>query len=87
MPQDADAGGVVLTPHFKADAHGHNYAEIGFTQVNPTCNQRLRQVYMPICGEIIEKELPPSATTGMVGCAAVTISPTIAAARDAARLN
>ena len=33
MPQNADAGGVVLTAHFKADAHEHNYTEIGRAHV------------------------------------------------------
>lgn len=59
MPQDADAGGVVLTAHFKADAHEHNYAEIEGTRVNPTCTTNGSAKYTcTICGEIIEKELP-----------------------------
>ena len=59
MPQDADAGGVVLTAHFKADAHEHNYAEIEDTRVNPTCTTNGSAKYTcTICGEIIEKELP-----------------------------
>lgn len=59
MPQDADAGGVVLTAHFKADAHEHNYAEIENTRVNPTCTTNGSAKYTcTICGEIIEKELP-----------------------------
>ena len=59
MPQDADAGGVVLTAHFKADAHEHNYAEIEGTRVNPTCTGSGSAKYScTICGEIIEKELP-----------------------------
>ena len=45
MPQNADAGGVVLTAHFKADAHEHNYAEIEGTRVNPHLPEgRVRQV-------------------------------------------
>lgn len=59
MPQDADAGGVVLTAHFKADAHEHEYAEIEGTRVNPTCTTNGSAKYTcTICGEIIEKELP-----------------------------
>lgn len=59
MPQNADAGGVVLTAHFKADAHEHNYAEIEGTRVNPTCTTNGSAKYTcTICGEIIEKELP-----------------------------
>lgn len=59
MPQNADAGGVVLTANFKADAHEHNYAEIGDTRVNPTCTNNGSAKYKcTICGEIIEKELP-----------------------------
>ena len=59
MPQNADAGGVVLTANFKADAHEHNYAEIENTRVNPTCTNNGSAKYKcTICGEIIEKELP-----------------------------
>lgn len=59
MPQNADAGGVVLTANFKADAHEHNYAEIEDTRVNPTCtNSGSAKYKCTICGEIIEKELP-----------------------------
>lgn len=59
MPQNADAGGVVLTAHFKADAHEHNYAEIEDTRVNPTCTNNGSAKYKcTICGEVIEKELP-----------------------------
>ena len=59
MPQDADAGGVVLTAHFKADAHEHNYAEIEDTRENPPCTTNGSAKYTcTICGEIIEKELP-----------------------------
>ena len=59
MPQNADAGGVVLTAHFKADAHEHNYAEIEGTRVNPTCTTNGSAKYTcTICGEIIENELP-----------------------------
>lgn len=59
MPQNADAGGVVLTANFKADAHEHNYAEIEDTRVNPTCTNNSSAKYKcTICGEVIEKELP-----------------------------
>lgn len=59
MPQNADAGGVVLTANFKADAHEHNYAEIEDTRVNPTCTNNGSAKYKcTICGEVIEEELP-----------------------------
>ena len=59
MPQNADAGGVVLTANFKADAHEHNHAEIEDTRVNPTCTNNGSAKYKcTICGEVIEKELP-----------------------------
>ena len=59
MPQNADAGGVVLTANFKADAHEHNYAEVEDTRVNPTCTNNGSAKYKcTICGEVIEKELP-----------------------------
>lgn len=59
MPQNADAGGVVLTANFKADSHEHNYAEIEDTRVNPTCTNNGSAKYKcTICGEVIEKELP-----------------------------
>lgn len=59
MPQNADAGGVVLTAIFKADAHEHNHAEIEDTRVNPTCTNNGSAKYKcTICGEVIEKELP-----------------------------
>ncbi|WP_455502140.1 GDSL-type esterase/lipase family protein [Gemmiger sp.] len=58
MPQNADAGGVVLTAHFTADAHEHNYVEIEDTRVNPTCtNNGTAKYKCTICGEIVEKEL------------------------------
>lgn len=60
MPQNADAGGVVLTAHFKADAHEHNYAEIEGTRVNPTCLKAGSAKYKcKICGEVIEKDIKP----------------------------
>ena len=59
MPQNADAGGVVLTANFKADAHEHNYVEVEDTRVNPTCTNNGSAKYKcTICGEVIEKELP-----------------------------
>lgn len=54
------AGGVVLTAHFKADAHEHNYAEIEDTRVNPTCLKAGSAKYKcKICGEVIEKDIKP----------------------------
>lgn len=59
MPADANAGGVVLTAHFKADAHEHNYVEVSGTQVAPTCLTAGSAKYKcSICGEVIEKEIP-----------------------------
>lgn len=59
MPADANAGGVVLTAHFKADAHEHNYVEVSGTQVAPTCLTAGSAKYKcSICGEIIEKDIP-----------------------------
>ena len=59
MPTDANAGGVVLTAHFKADAHEHNYVEVEGTKVAATCqNAGSVQYKCSICGEVIEKELP-----------------------------
>ena len=60
MPQDADAGGVVLTAHFKADAHEHNYAEIEGTKTAATCLKAGSAKYKcKICGEVIEKDIKP----------------------------
>lgn len=59
MPTDANAGGVVLTAHFKADAHEHNYVEVEGSKVAATCqNAGSVQYKCSICGEVIEKELP-----------------------------
>lgn len=59
MPTDANAGGVVLTAHFKADAHEHNYVEVKGSKVAATCqNAGSVQYKCSICGEVIEKELP-----------------------------
>ena len=59
MPADANAGGVVLTAHFKADAHEHNYVEMSDTKVPATCLTAGSAKYKcSICGEIIEKDIP-----------------------------
>lgn len=59
MPQNADAGGVVVTAHFKADKHDHEYVEVENTRTNPTCLKAGTAKYKcKICGEVIEKELP-----------------------------
>ena len=59
MPADANAGGVVLTAHFKADAHEHNYVEMSDTTVAATCLTAGSAKYKcSICGEIIEKDIP-----------------------------
>ena len=59
MPADANAGGVVLTAHFKADAHEHNYVEMSDTKVAATCLTAGSAKYKcSICGEIIEKDIP-----------------------------
>ena len=60
MPQNADAGGVVLTAYFTPDAHEHNYAEVEGTRVDPTCTNSGSVKYScTICGDTIEEELPP----------------------------
>lgn len=60
MPTNANAGGVVLTAHFTADAHEHDYVEIPDTKVAPTClTGGSVQYECTICGEIMEKDLPP----------------------------
>lgn len=60
MPQNADAGGVVLTANFKADAHEHNYAEIEGTKTAATCLKAGSAKYKcKICGEVIEKDIKP----------------------------
>ena len=56
MPSDANAGGVVLTAHFTADEHEHNYVEIEGTKVAATClTDGTCQYKCTICGEIIEE--------------------------------
>lgn len=60
MPQNADAGGVVLTAHFKADAHEHNYVEVEGTKTAATCLKAGSAKYRcKICGEVIEKDIKP----------------------------
>ena len=59
MPQNADAGGVVLTAHFKAEKHDHEYIEVENTRTNPTCLKNgVAKYKCKICGEVIEKEIP-----------------------------
>ena len=60
MPQNADAGGVVLTAHFKADAHEHEYVEVEGTKTAATCLKAGSAKYKcKICGEVIEKDIKP----------------------------
>lgn len=60
MPSNADAGGVVLTAHFEPDEHEHDYAEVEGTRVAPGCLTAGSAKYRcTICGDTIEKELPP----------------------------
>ena len=59
MPQNADAGGVVLTAHFTAAEHEHNYVESEDGRVAPTCESAGSAKYIcSICGDTIEKEIP-----------------------------
>lgn len=59
MPTNANAGGVVLTAHFKADAHEHNYVEVEGSKVVATCLTAGSTKYKcSICGEIVEKDVP-----------------------------
>lgn len=59
MPSDANAGGVVLTAHFQADAHEHQYVEVSGSAVAPTClNAGSAKYQCSICGEIVEKDIP-----------------------------
>ena len=58
--QNADAGGVVLTAHFKADAHEHEYVEVEGTKTAATCLKAGSAKYKcKICGEVIEKDIKP----------------------------
>ena len=59
MPANANAGGVVLTAYFKADAHEHNYVLVEGTEVAATCLTDGSAKYKcSICGEVIEKDIP-----------------------------
>ena len=59
MPQNADAGGVVLTAHFTAAEHEHNYVESEDGRVAPTCETVGSAKYIcSICDDTIEKEIP-----------------------------
>ena len=58
MPSDANAGGVVLTAHFKADEHEHEYVEVEGSKTAPTCTKDGTAKYKcKICGEVTEKKL------------------------------
>ena len=60
MPQNADAGGVVLTANFKADAHEHEDVEVEGTKTAATCLKAGSAKYKcKICGEVIEKDIKP----------------------------
>lgn len=60
MPQNADAGGVVLTANFKADAHEHEYVEVEGTKTAAICLKAGSAKYKcKICGEVIEKDIKP----------------------------
>lgn len=59
VPTTADAGGVVLTAHFTAEAHDHDYVELSDTVTKATCLGVGHAKYKcSICGDIIEKEIP-----------------------------
>lgn len=59
VPTTADAGGVVLTAHFTAAAHDHDYVELSDTVTKATCLTAGHAKYKcSVCGEIIEKETP-----------------------------
>ena len=59
MPSNANAGGVVLTAHFKADAHEHNYLLVEGTEVAATCLTDGSAKYKcSICGDVTEKDIP-----------------------------
>lgn len=59
MPANANAGGVVLTAQFKADAHEHNYVLVEGSEVAATCLTDGSAKYKcSICGEVIEKDVP-----------------------------
>lgn len=59
MPQNADAGGVVLTAHFKVGKHDHDYVEIEDARTAPTClKDGVAKYECKICGDILEKDIP-----------------------------
>lgn len=59
MPTNANAGGVVLTAHFQAQAHEHNYLLVEGTEVAATCLTAGSAKYKcSICGDVIEKDIP-----------------------------
>ena len=58
MPSDANAGGVVLTAHFTAAAHEHNYQLVQGSEVAASCLTAGSAKYQcSICGETIEKDV------------------------------
>lgn len=59
VPSDADAGGVVLTAHFTATEHEHDWNEIDGSRSAPGCLYSGSVRYScSICGEVKENELP-----------------------------
>ena len=49
----------MLTAHFQADAHEHQFVEISDSVVAATClNAGSAKYKCSICGEIIEKDIP-----------------------------
>lgn len=59
MPQNADAGGVVLTAHFKVGKHDHDYVEIEDARTDPAClKDGVAKYECKICGDILEKDIP-----------------------------
>ena len=59
VPSDADAGGVVLTAHFTAAEHEHDWYEIDGSRSAPGCLYGGSVRYScTICGEVKENELP-----------------------------
>ena len=60
MPQNADAGGGVMTAHFKADAHENEYVDVEGTKTAATCLKTGSAKYKcKICGEVVEKDIKP----------------------------
>ena len=59
VPSSAGAGGVVVTAHFTADQHDHDYQEVAGSRTEPGClNAGVAKYACTICGAVIEKELP-----------------------------